>query len=52
MWTIWKEELCKMISRKIVWLGIFLLLAFVTVRLYEERYHYTCLLYTSDAADD
>lgn len=44
MWTIWKEELCKMISRKIVWLGIFLLLAFVTVRLYEERYHYTTII--------
>lgn len=41
MGTIWKEELYKIASRKIVWLGVFLLLAFVTIRLYGECCHYT-----------
>lgn len=41
MWTIWKEELYKIISRKIIWLSLFLLLAFATTRLYNERFHYT-----------
>ena len=33
MWTIWKEELYKISSRKIIWLGVFLLLASATIRL-------------------
>ncbi|MCI8782894.1 MAG: ABC transporter permease subunit [Dorea sp.] len=41
MWTIWKEELYKIKSRKIIWLGVFLLLAFATIRLYNECCHYT-----------
>lgn len=44
MWTIWKEELYKIKSRKIIWLGVFLLLAFVSTRLYEERYQYTTVI--------
>ena len=41
MWTIWKEELYKIKSRKIIWLGVFLLLSFATIRLYNEGDHYT-----------
>lgn len=41
MLTIWKEELYKIKSRKIIWFGVFLLLAFATIRLYNECYHYT-----------
>lgn len=41
MGTIWKEELYKIKSRKIIWLGTFLLLAFATIRLYNERCRYT-----------
>ncbi len=41
MWNIWKEELCKIMSRKIIWLGVFLLLAFVSFRLSAERNDYT-----------
>lgn len=44
MWTIWKEELYKIITRKIIWLGVFLLLAFVTTRLYEESSQYTTVI--------
>lgn len=44
MWTIWKEELYKIKSRKIIWLGVFLLLAFATIRLYNERSHYTTVI--------
>lgn len=44
MWTIWKEELYKIRSRKIIWLGVFLLLAFVTIRLYEECCQYTTVI--------
>ncbi|MEZ3487809.1 MAG: ABC transporter permease subunit [Lachnospiraceae bacterium] len=44
MWTIWKEEFYKIRSRKIIWLGVFLLLAFVTVRLYEECSQYTTVI--------
>lgn len=41
MWTIWKEELYKITSRKIIWAGVFLLLAFAAIRLYNERCHYS-----------
>lgn len=41
MWTIWKEELYKIASRKLVWLGVSLLLAFVTFRLYSEQNTYS-----------
>ncbi|MDE7310246.1 MAG: ABC transporter permease subunit [Eubacterium sp.] len=41
MWTIWKEELFKIASRKIVWLGMFLLALFIGWRLYAERSNYT-----------
>lgn len=41
MWIIWKEELYKIASRKIVWLGVFLLLAFVSFRLFSEQNTYT-----------
>lgn len=41
MWTIWREEFYKIASRKIIWLGIFLLLSFVTFRLAAERDTYT-----------
>lgn len=44
MWTIWKEELYKISSRKIIWLGVFLLLAFATIRLYGECTHYTTVI--------
>lgn len=30
MWKIWKEELYKMMSRKIIWFGFVLMLAFIT----------------------
>lgn len=39
MWTIWKDELYKITSRKIIWAGVFLLLAFAAIRLYNERCH-------------
>lgn len=41
MRTIWKNELCKMASRKIVWLGLSLLAFFIGWRLYAERGNYT-----------
>ncbi|MCI8598192.1 MAG: hypothetical protein HFJ10_07110, partial [Lachnospiraceae bacterium] len=44
MWRIWKEELCKIASRKMIWLGVFLLLGFVTFRLFAERDDYTMTL--------
>lgn len=44
MWTIWKEELYKICSRKIIWLGVFLLLAFSSIRLYGEVSHYTTVI--------
>ncbi len=44
MWNIWKEELYKIASRKIVWLGVFLLLAFLSFRLFAERDHYTTVI--------
>lgn len=44
MWNIWKEELYKIASRKIIWLGVFLLLTFFSFRLYAERNDYTITL--------
>lgn len=41
MWNIWKEELYKIASRKIIWLSVFLFLAFITFRLFTERDHYS-----------
>jgi len=41
MWKIWKEEVYKIASRKIIWLGLLLLLLFVTARLFTERSHYS-----------
>lgn len=34
MWKIWKEEIYKIASRKIIWCGILLLMAFLAFRLY------------------
>lgn len=44
MWNIWKEELYKIASRKIIWLGVFLLLAFVAFRLFAEKDNYTAVV--------
>ncbi len=44
MWNIWKEELYKIASRKIIWLGVFLLLAFTAFRLFAERDHYATFI--------
>ncbi len=44
MWNIWKEELYKIVSRKIIWLGIFLFLVFITFRLFAERDHYSATI--------
>lgn len=41
MWRIWKEEVCKIASHKIIWLGLLLLLLFVTMRLFMERGNYS-----------
>lgn len=45
MWTIWKEEVYKIISRKVVWCGFFLLLGFLTFRLIMAvQYEYTATI--------
>lgn len=44
MWKIWKEELYKIASRKLIWLGVAALLAFVTFRLYAERDAYSTFI--------
>lgn len=44
MWKIWKEEFYKIASRRTVWLGLFLLLAFVSFRLYSECNTYTAVI--------
>lgn len=41
MWKIWKEELYKMASRKIIWIGLLLLLAFLGLRTNSERRYYS-----------
>lgn len=41
MWKIWKEEVCKIASRKIIWLGIFSLLVFIQWRLAAETASYS-----------
>jgi hypothetical protein len=41
MWIILKEEIYKIKSRKIIWLSLCLLLAFSTLRLYNELHYYT-----------
>lgn len=40
MWIIWKEELYKIASRRIIWLSVILLLMFLTFRLFAERDNY------------
>lgn len=44
MWNIWKKELYKIASRKVIWLGMLLLLAFISFRLLVERRNYTVTL--------
>lgn len=44
MWRIWKEEVCKIASRKIIWLGLLILLLFVTMRLFAERGNYSATI--------
>ena len=44
MWNIWKEEVYKIATRKILWIGLFLLLAFVSLRLFTERNHYSATI--------
>lgn len=44
MWRIWKEEVYKIASQKILWLGLLLLLLFVTMRLFTERNHYSATI--------
>lgn len=41
MWKIWKEELYKLASRRILWIGLFLLAGFMGMRLLSERRNYT-----------
>ena len=41
MWEIWKKEIYKIVSRKVIWCGVLLLLAFVTFRLYAEQKDYS-----------
>lgn len=41
MFTIWKDELFKMASKKIIWLGLFLLALFLSWRLFAERKNYS-----------
>lgn len=40
MWNIWKEELYKLASRRILWLGFLLVAVFVGMRLLSERRNY------------
>lgn len=40
MWKIWKEEIYKIASRKIIWCGILVLLAFLTFRLWTIQQDY------------
>lgn len=41
MWKIFQEEFYKIASRKIIWIGLFLLLAFITYRLWIETDAYS-----------
>lgn len=41
MWKIWKEEIYKIASRKIVWCGLIVILAFLTFRLWAVQKDYT-----------
>lgn len=41
MWRIWKEEFRKMASRRIFWIGLALLLAFVTFHLWAQQEEYS-----------
>lgn len=41
MWNIWKEEVCKILSRRLIWIGLFVLAAFLTLRLVTEQGHYS-----------
>lgn len=45
MWKIWKEEIYKIASRKIIWCGMILLMAFLAFRLYmAEQNDYTTFI--------
>lgn len=56
MWNMWKQELYKTASLKILWVGLLLLLLFVKLRLYEECRHYSVWIngqfYTGQEAID
>lgn len=39
MWRIWKEEVYKIVSRKIIWCGIIVLMVFLAFRLYVMVLH-------------
>lgn len=41
MWKIWKEEIYKIASRKIIWCGVLAVLAFLTFRLWTIQKDYT-----------
>lgn len=41
MWKIWKEELRKIASRKLFWVGLALLLAFITFQLWSLQEEYS-----------
>ncbi len=41
MWKIFQEEFYKIASRKVIWIGLFLLLAFITYRLWRENNAYS-----------
>ncbi|WP_243275984.1 hypothetical protein [Faecalicatena contorta] len=41
MWEIWKKEIYKIASRKVIWCGVLLLLSFITFRLYAEQKDYS-----------
>lgn len=40
-WHIWKEEICKIASRRLLWTGLLLFLAFISLRLFSERNYYS-----------
>lgn len=44
MWKIWKEEIFKIASRKIIWLALILLAVFILWRQMAERSHYSVMI--------
>lgn len=44
MWTIWKEELYKIITRKMVWIGILMIMVFIGWRQAAERENYSVMI--------